>query len=141
MKTSLAGILLIGIATLAQAALPLQKSPSELRDAILKVTPLGVSFSEAGSLIRGLKPKTFYTFDSCPDLPKIGVVGKAGVFVSKKWPLGLQPKGKAIISLLGEIDKFPPFIGVTYTSVGAWWGFDQDDRLIDVFIDKHAAGL
>jgi len=134
-------VILIAIEVTNAVALPLHKQPSELREAILKVTPLGISYSNACSKIKGLSPKTFYTFDTCPELPKNGLVGKAGVFVSNTWPRGTHPDGKAIICLLGEIDKFPPFIGLTYTSVVAWWGFNDNGQLIDVFVDRHSAGL
>ena len=116
--------------------LDLHKSQTIIRDAILKITPLGITISQATISIKNLKTKTFHTFDQCPNLPR-----PINRYLNADWPLGTCPKGKAIICLLGEIDKFPPFIGLTYTSVGAWWGFDRNGILIDVFVEKHAAGL
>jgi hypothetical protein len=120
------------------SALPLGKNPNEIRAAILMLTPLGTPFYIASMSIKKLHPETYYTFQHCPELPKRGVVGKAGVYIAEKWPLVTNPTGKAIICRLGEINESLPF---TDTAVDAWWTFDANDKLVDIYVGKHLEGL
>ena len=117
--------------------LPLNKSASDIRTAILEVTPIGISIGAATSKIEELSPKTLYIFDTVPGLPRLA----DNRLISGDWPLGRSPQGKAIVSLLGETDKMPPLVGLTYVQVGAIWGFDESESLQDVFVSKTLTGL
>lgn len=92
------------------STLPLKESPKAIRAAILQRTPIGTSLDDADPQIRAMKPQTF------------------------------RSVGRSVLCQLGEVDRDPPVIGMSYKVVEACWDFDKENRLENVIVRKYAAG-
>lgn len=95
----------------ATSTLPLEESPSVIRSAILSQTPIGTSLDDADPLIQAMRPKSF------------------------------KSAGSSILCQLGETDRNPPVIGMSYKIVEACWDFDRSNRLENVIVRKYPAGI
>lgn len=113
------------------SSLRLSESNASIREQIIKITPLGTEINEAEKLIKlKIRPQTFYIDFPAPNLPAMGVIGKPGVFIQDQWPLGIVPQGKSIGCQIGQ--------NGIWKNVCAYWGFDSNERLMDVFVYKNS---
>jgi len=101
---------------------PLRQPVEQIRADILDITPLGTSIEEVSRIIENnetwgwgghIAPVGFRT-GSRSDDPRVGV--------------------KSIRVNLGG------YTNIFSTGVVAWWGFDEDDTLIDIRVEKHMVG-
>jgi hypothetical protein len=128
MKLLLAIGLLVLTAISPASALTLSLPKNQLREQILKITPLGMSKAEAERLIKAkIKPVTFYP----------GIFSPGNMPEGEAWPLGGKNLAETFGCNLGKTNNWL----VTYTQVDAAWGFDAKGKLVDVWVFKHATGL
>ena len=111
--------------TMGASSVGVRRSESEIRESILSLTPLGSNpetvlavVTKEGWENRGLNTRT--GFLKQPRTGKSEVIGTAH-----------------IEALLGHHWTFP----FLRTDVTADWGFDKDDKLIDVWVRKSTDGL
>jgi hypothetical protein len=110
--------------------IPLSGSEDQIRASILKITPLGTPIEEVKVRIQTkLHSDTFYYFADGGSLPP---VVKQGEWVHGHWPLGPRRFGKQFGSIIGQSGI--PLL--TEEDVGAYFAFDANDRLADVFVGK-----
>lgn len=113
---------LLTICGCATHHLPLSKPETDIRAAVLKITPLGTPIDETATLIkRKFHPETFYYGD------KIN-----GMF-SLNWPHGVRNVKKEFVCQIAIIG----FV-LNPIQVNAYWAFDKRDRLIDVGVSKYS---
>jgi hypothetical protein len=111
----------------------LSESKEQIRAWILKITPLGTPIKEVKACIQTkLRPDTFYYSANGAPLPGTGVGN--GKIVWDQWPLGGEHHGKVFVCQIGEVA--PGGFWDLPVDVGAYWAFDDKDRLADVFVDK-----
>jgi len=105
------------------------ESENQIRASILIMTPLGTSIEKVKTSIQTrMHPDTFYYYEHAPHLPGKGIA--PGKINWSRWPLGGEHHGKAILCQLGQSGFFE--------DVCADWAFDDEGRLVDVFVFKHA---
>jgi hypothetical protein len=105
----------------------LSGSEDQIRASILKITPLGMTIEGVKAQIQTkLHPETFYYFADgrLPD------VIKQGGWVHSQWPLGQRRFEKVIACVIGETSW------LEMEDVGAYFAFDEKNRLADVFVGK-----
>jgi hypothetical protein len=112
---------------------PLSGSEEQIRASILEITPLGTPIKAVkASIHTRLHPDTFCNYKDIT-LPGSST-GPGSTMVWAQWPLGGEHHGKMIVC---EIGRTGPFESV---SVGAYWAFDNENRLADVFVGKNNEG-
>ena len=106
----------------------LSGSEEQIRAEILKITPLGTPIEKAKASIQTrIHPETLYYYEHGGNLPNIIKDGRA---VRGQWPLGGEHHRKEIACEIGQGGLYDE------DDVGAVWAFDDNDRLIDVFVYK-----
>ena len=106
----------------------LSGSEDQIRASILKITPLGTPIEEVKARIHSkLHLDTFNYFAHGISLPP---VMKQDKWVHAHWPLGPRSFGKVIACVIGETSW------LDIEDVGAYFAFDDEDRLADVFVGK-----
>jgi hypothetical protein len=106
----------------------LSGSEEQMRTSILKITPLGTPIEEVKTRIQTkLHPDTFYYFANGVSLPP---VVKQGEWTNGQWPLGARKYGKEFVSLIGQSGW------LDWEDVGAYFAFDDKNRLADVLVFK-----
>jgi hypothetical protein len=123
-------ILFVAVALLSGCTIWLRQSYDGIRASVLKATPLGSTpeFVQEVAKKKGWKTDRFHGFSPDrgywmhgPATPVERVVGVS-----------------SFSAVLGEFHEVPvPFV----TTVEAYWGFDKDGRLIDVWIRSSTDAL
>lgn len=107
----------IGIVILSN---PLRKSPEKLRLEMLKKTPIGMQLDEVEKIARTMGEHT--TVSLTTGFPKQEIGDKRIVGV------------KSIRTDIGDYWAIPPLPMIT--SVTYFWGFDENGKLIDIWVWK-----
>lgn|SRR5690554_5014118 len=99
------------------------RNPDAIRDQLIQETPIGLSVYEVEKKLkeRGLKPALFTGY---------GALEENKELVNGIW-------ASSISANLGEYSLFPFFI----TSVVAFYGFDEEYTLVDIFVRKSVDSL
>lgn len=139
MKSALLIVALAAVAMLAiplaaedqPKALELQQHRAEIREALLKETPLGTNSKQVLAVI--LK-RLGGDAEKLPKLENHPAVGPEAEKVKQRGT-------KSIRLLLGQYYDHPELVFLSapmlsQREVTAQWAFDEHDRLIDIFIDK-----
>jgi hypothetical protein len=106
----------------------LSGSEDQIRASILKIIPLGTPIEEVKtSLHTKLHLNAFNYFADGISLPQ---VMKQNEWVHSAWPLGPRRFGKVIACEIGS--RGIPLLSAE--DVGAYFAFDDKDRLADVFV-------
>lgn len=122
-------------------ALDLSQSTRDIRMEILRVTPIGTESAKVKVDIRDqMKPQTFRVLDRAPGLPSRGRPGVAGPGIGDRWPLGGKHDGLTFGASLGAMRSFAA-IHLTPTFVFAYWTFDEEKLLVDVYVGKQLTGF
>ncbi|MDD4689884.1 MAG: hypothetical protein PHE51_09095 [Eubacteriales bacterium] len=115
-------IIVLGVAIISYASNPLRKSEEQIRESMLKLTPIGTSMDEVTKVIEDKKWEiTWVKHDhnnEYTDLSGDFIVG-----------------AKSIKATVGSYRKF----FIVYVEV--YWGFDENDKLIAIEIRKDAVTL
>jgi hypothetical protein len=114
----------------------LSESEKQIRASILKMTPLGTSIEEVkASIHTRMHPDTFYNYENI-NLPGSGT-GPGGKMVWSQWPLGGEHHGNVIVCQIGSTTDMGFIEDI---SVNAYWAFDNEGHLADVFVYKVTEG-
>ena len=137
--TLIALLVIIVVAVLVSLSNPLRKSQEEIRGNMLKLTPVGMSMEDVLKVIESNKKwETMYVSHE-HGIPQ-GELGKAGT------PIG----EKSIRAHIGEYTGKWYFDGnILHTIyiaslkeyVDVFWAFDEDSKLIEIYVVKSAAGF
>ena len=116
---------LIGIAVVAAAAAgafnPLRKSEEKIKQVLLQATPLGTSKAD----VRSVADK------------KRWLDGRyAGTTGFLKQEAGKESQVIGVTSIRGHLGSYRNFPIPLLTDVNAFWAFDGDSRLVDVWVWK-----
>jgi uncharacterized SAM-binding protein YcdF (DUF218 family) len=98
---------------------PLQKSPNRIRDDILKITPVGLSMDEVRTVIGEQNWR-------------VAEGSSEHGYRNHNHPAGQRVGVKYIGADVGK-SRFLFF----FQTVRVYWGFDENDKLIDVYAVKH----
>lgn len=119
-----AAILIAASVILTRAALdPLRRSESTIEAKLLREAPLGSSTEQVGAMIRRHGWKLSYP------LANTG-------FYDQRAPRPREVGAKHFRASLGDYQGIPFKANVT-----AFWGFDENDKLIDLWVWKTWDGL
>jgi hypothetical protein len=123
-KLVLAFIGIVGIGTLAWQFTGLRRSEEDIRTSILGLTPLGTDSSAVIAVVqnKGWRTDGYANVGFYRQFPKRELVGKSSIRAS-----------------LGNYHGLPYLI--FSTNVTAFWGFDENRRLIDVWVWKTTDAL
>jgi len=116
------------VAVFVSLSNPLRKSDEEIRENLLKITPIGTSMEDVLKAIENNKKWKILqegSWKSWPSLPDKIVSIYKNFFI----------KIKLINVLLGT------YWGFFEMYVGAHWKFDENLKLIDIYIQKNSASL
>jgi hypothetical protein len=103
---------------------PLRRSQESIESRLYRITPAGTSFQTATSKLSSV-------------FGKISISDKCG-FLRQDWPAATEVVGtKSIDVYLGEYYHFP----VGQTDVTAYWGFDNNGKLIEIWVWKDTDSL
>jgi hypothetical protein len=105
----------------------LSGSEDQIRASILKIIPLGTPIEDVKARIQTKLHIDKFNYFADGRLPE---VVKQGVWVHSHWPLGLRYYGKQLECQIGETSW------LDMEDVGAYFAFDDKDRLADVFVGK-----
>jgi hypothetical protein len=105
---------------------PLRQSVEQIREDILELTPIGMGMDDVVEILEA--------------------VGND----RKWWPLHINNNRGVVMGELGRSGatvgvqsirvNMGGYRGVFYTSVLAWWAFDENSELIDVFVTRQSSG-
>ena len=118
-------LLVIGLGIFAVSCTlnPLRKSEEDIRTAILEITPIGMSINDTLSAIENKG----WISD--------GINHLRGVSSVEIQALNETVGSKSIKANVGEYTIF------FETRVLVWWAFDEDSKLLDVFVRKDIHGF
>jgi hypothetical protein len=124
MKTYIIALIAITAIFLFFALNPLRRSATSIEDRLYRITPLGTSYETATNKLS-------------KDFGHISFSDKTG-FMRHDWPAPPELVGtKSIEVYLGEYYQFP----AGKTGVAAYWGFDNKDRLIEIWVRKDTDSI
>jgi len=111
-----------GLRILFDLSNPLRQPVEQIRADLLEITPLGTSIEEVRSVIQNN--------DEWRWSGHIATVG---------FPTG-QRSDDPRVGVKSTRANLGGFSNIFWTSVVAWWGFDEEGKLIDIHVEKHIAG-
>jgi len=117
---------------------PLRQSPELIREAMLKFTPIGTSFDAAVIILEAAKDRNNWQ--------SITIRSNVGVHL---YFHSISPEARAYV--IGKLDPDDNTVGeqsiqvffgryyelIPWTAVQAFWIFDENGELIEVFATKH----
>jgi len=121
----LAVVVLFGMQYLS----PLSKSDEEIRQSVLQITPIGTNMDSVVKVIESKKEwkTTYVSYEHGVSYGDLGYPDKPeDIALNRETIVGK----KSIRVLIGEYNN-PALVYVT-----AFWGFDKDSKLIDVYVTK-----
>lgn len=116
-------VIALGMVAISCLLNPLRKSEEDIRTAILEITPIGMSIDDALSTIEN---KGWTT---------VGINRLRGVSSVEIQRLNENVGTQSIKANIGRYTTF------FETQVLAWWAFDEDSKLVDVFVRKDIHGF
>ena len=123
-------VIILGVVIINHLSNPLRKPVEQIREDILKLTPIGTNMEDALELIENKEKWEIVWINN----ENIGMsLGKKieHTDLSMDFIIG----EKAVKATIGEYRNF--FKGV----VNVYWGFDENSKLIDVGIRKDSYGF
>ena len=122
---------IIVTALLIILANPLRRSTDRIRDNILKLTPVGMSMEETIRIVESKKKWELYWISNKGYGMFRGSPGEYYFDITKEIAEHYVVGVKSIRVHLGDYFR---------TGVLAYWGFDEDDKLVDVAVRKDIDG-
>ena len=137
--TLLVLLVFIVVAVLISLANPLAKSQEEIRENILKLTPIGTSMDDVVKIIENNKKwETMYVNDKngysiMGGIPSEASSNEVDTVVGKK----------SIRVMIGKYHFQPQFDIYAFIEryVNVFWAFDENSKLIEVSVRKDASGF
>ena len=137
---SLLGILVIvvGVIVISCSSNPLRKSEARIRESILDLTPIGMSMDDIIKMVESKEewepPRVNYEYGVLYDKRMRRFrYGNYIEALSENFDITGE---KSIDITMGHYSGFLVEVYVT-----AWWAFDEDSKLIDVFVYKERTGF
>ncbi len=116
-------VIALGIVVISCSSNPLRKSEADIKTTILESTPIGMDIDDALSVIENNGWTT------------AGINHSRGVSSAEIQHLNENVGSKSIKADIGRYTTF------FETKVSAWWAFDDDSKLVDVFVRKDIHGF
>lgn len=119
-------------AVLVSLTNPLQKSKEVIKENILELTPIGTSMEDVLNTIENNKEWKVESVNQ-----------ERGVSdASLGYPISVSGE-KSIRAMIGEYHFQPQFDIYAFIkrSVVVFWAFDEDSKLVEVYVVKYAAGF
>lgn len=123
-------VITVGMFLISCSSNPLRKSEEQIRESIIKLTPIGTSMDAVLKIV-----------ENHEGWQTLGVNYERGF--TRQSP---EDSGNGLgYSIIGEkaigvnIGKY--LDGIFYTQVSIHWGFDENSNLIDIWVHKTTAGF
>lgn len=116
-------VIVLGSVCISYLFNPLRKSEASIRTDILEITPIGMNIDDALNVIEN------------ENWTNVGINYSRGVSRVEIQQLNENVGTKSIKARLGRYTTF------FETQVIAWWAFDENLKLVDVFVRKDIHGF
>ena len=131
-------VLVLGIVIINLSSNFLRRSNEQIRENILKMTPIGMSMGNAAEIIKNNKKwYDFAQYDEGVVYDKRLKRPTAHANYTQKDSENFDIIGKKSISIYAG--DYHVFLAKVYVRV--WWAFDEEFKLIDVIIEKDVSGF
>ena len=130
--TLLISLIVVVVCILIFLANPLLKSEEQVRESILKLTPIGTSMEDVLKVIE-INKKWETRYVSYVHGISQGDLGKSGSSIVKK----------SIRVMIGKYHFEPNFDIYAFVerSVTVFWAFNEESKLIEIYVLKTVAGV
>ena len=116
-------VIALGAVAVSCSSNPLRKSEADIRTAVLETTPIGMNIDDALKMIENKGWETG------------GINQLRGVSNAEIQQLKENVGAKSIKATIGR------YTTLFETQVIVWWAFDEDSKLVDVFVYKDIHGF
>jgi len=130
-------LVLVSIIIIVVLSNPLRRTPERIRESMLELTPIGISIDEAMEVLEKARANENWKIVESNrqvgvDVSNLGFGRDEIERVVENMGLDSNMAGEKSIYVL--FDRYRS--GIIWTSVYAYWAFDENEELIEIFVRK-----